>query len=314
MHKKIVSLLLCLVALMTLVLTGCGEKTTEDDNTEASARPAVTLNMWLISEKEISADTEKLVEEAFNELTQSKYTTKVDFVFLTEDEYYTALDAKFVAAAEAKLAEEDSFVLLPAVGEETTEVVETTAETVVNELGQRLLKYPDIGENQIDIIFLAGEERMIQYIQDGKLSELDTNLNSTSKVLKDYIYPSFLSQVKYEKSTYAIPNNHLIGEYTYLLVNKELAQKYYFDISKLNNFAACGDLINEIGTHETDVAPVLAYAEPTNMKYWLDGDNFSLVASYVPADATAGSRTTMRSLFDISTFTNHMILMQKCRV
>ena len=214
MHKKIVSLLLCLVALMTLVLTGCGEKTTEDDNTEASARPAVTLNMWLISEKEISADTEKLVEEAFNELTQSKYTTKVDFVFLTEDEYYTALDAKFVAAAEAKLAEEDSFVLLPAVGEETTEVVETTAETVVNELGQRLLKYPDIGENQIDIIFLAGEERMIQYIQDGKLSELDTNLNSTSKVLKDYIYPSFLSQVKYEKSTYAIPNNHLIGEYT----------------------------------------------------------------------------------------------------
>ena len=313
MRKKIVSLLLCLVALFSLSLAGCGEDATEDDNTEASARPAVTLNMWLISEKEISAETEALVEEAFNELTQLKYTTKVDFVFLTKDEYFDALDAKLTAAAEAKLAEEDSVVLLPSMGEETTEVVETTAETVVNELGQRLLKYPDVKENQVDIIFLAGEELLVKYIQEGKLSSLDTNLNSTSKVLKDYIYPSFLSQVKYEKNTYAIPNNHLIGEYTYLLVNKELAEKYYFDISKLNTFAACEELITEIGTKETDVAPVLAYAEPTNMKYWLDGDNASLIASFVSTEATAGTRTAMRSLFDIASFTNHKLLMQKCK-
>ncbi len=312
MRKIFISLLLCLVALLTLALGGCGKSEVENPDTEASARAAVTLNMWLISEKEISPETEALVEAAFNELTQSKYTTKVDLVFMTEDEYYEALDAKLAAAAEAKL-NDDSSAFLPIMGEETTEVVETTAETVVNELGQRLLKYPDVEENQIDIIFLAGEERMKQYVTDQKLSALDTNLNSTSKVLKDYIYPSFLEHVKYDKSTYAIPNNHLIGEYTYLLVNKALAEKYYFDVSKLNTFVACKDLINEIGTHETDIAPVLAFAEPTNMKYWVDGDNVSLVASYVPTQATAGSRIAMRSLFDISNFTDHMLLMQTCK-
>lgn len=311
MRKTLICCLLCMAALVSLSFGGCGKDTDSTPQEEASVRPAVTLNMWLISEKEISAETEALVEEAFNELTQSKYTTKVDFVFLTADEYFEVLDAKLSAAAEAKL-NDDSVVLLPGLGEETTEVVETTAETFVNELGQRLLKYPDVEENQIDIIFLAGEELFKRYVNDSKLSSMDTNLNSTSKVLKDYIYPSFLEQIKHEKSTYAIPNNHLIGEYTYLLVNKSLAEKYYFDISKLNTFAACKDLINEIGTNEQGIAPVLAYAEPTNMKYWV-GDGMSMIASYVPTQATVGTRTSMRSLVDISNFTDHMVLMQTCK-
>ena len=311
MRKKFTCLLLCLVAMLSLAFGGCGEEDSTDLEDEVSARKAVTLNMWVISEKEISAETEALVEEAFNELTQSKYTTKVDFIFLTEDEYFDVLDAKLAAAAENKANEDPGFVL-PGMAEETTEAVETTAEMIVNELGQRLLKYPDIEKHQIDIIFLAGQDRLTQYIQEGKLSSMDTNLNSTSKVLKDYIYPSFLEQIKYEKSTYAIPNNHLIGEYTYLLVNKELAEKYYIDVSKITSFVDCADLINEIGTKETGIAPVLAYADPVNMQYWLGNNDLALVASYVPAQATLGNRTVMRSLFDTTSFTDHMVLMQKC--
>lgn len=314
MRKKFTCLLLCLVAMLSLMFVGCGESEVDLDtntNEEVSARKAVTINMWLVSEKEISAETEALVEEAFNALTQSKYTTKVDFVFLTEDEYFDTLDTALTAAAEHKASEEPG-IFLPGFAEETTETVETTAEMVVNELGQRLLKYPDLEEHQIDIIFLSGEERLKQYISDGKLSAMDTNLNATSKVLKDYIYPSFLEQIKHEKSTYAIPNNHLIGEYTYLLINKELAAKYYFDLAKLNSFVDCADLIEEIGTKETGIVPVLSYADPVNMQYWLGNDDMALVASYVPAQATLGSRTVMRSLFDTASFTDHMVLMQKC--
>ena len=312
MRKKFTCLLLCLVAMLSLMFGGCGEEDGTDLENETSARKAVTVNMWLISEKEVSAETEALVEEAFNELTQSKYTTKVDFIFLTEDEYFDTLDAKLAAAAENK-ANEDPGIFLPGLAEETTEAVETTAEMIVNELGQRLLKYPDVEEHQIDIIFLAGQERLQQYIQEGKLSAMDTNLNSTSKVLKDYIYPSFLEQIKYEKSTYAIPNNHLIGEYTYLLVNKDLAEKYYIDVSKISTFVDCADLIEEIGTKETGIAPVLSDADPVNMQYWLGNNDMALVASYVPAQATLGSRTVMRSLFDNTSFTDHMVLMQKCK-
>lgn len=313
MRKKFISLLLCLVTVCSLALTGCGDSSSGDDssNEEASARTAVTLNMWLISEKEVSAETEALVEEAFNELTQSKYTTKVDFVFMTEDEYYETLDASLAAAAEYD-ANNFGSIVLPGMSEETTEVVETTAEMIVNELGQRLLKYPEVEEHQIDIVFLSGRDRMETYITNMYLSALDTNLNATSKVLKDYIYPSLMEQIKFDKITYAIPNNHLIGEYTYLLVNKEMAEKYYIDVDKLTSFGACAELIEEIGTNETDIAPVLAYSDPVGIKYWLDGDNMSLIASKIPAGATAGTFTPMTSLFDIPEFTDHMLLMQKC--
>ena len=313
MRKKLICLLLCLVAvILPLAMTGCGNSDTTDTDEESSARPAVSVNLWLISDKEVSAETEAAIENALNEITQSKYTTKVDLVYVTEDEYYAALDAKLEAAKKYKDEHASTEIVLPGIAESTEETEETTAETIVNELGQRLLKYPDINEGQLDIIFLSGKDRLETYAAAGELSAMDTNLNATSKILKEYIYPSFLEQTKYNKNTYAIPVNHSIGQYTYLLVNKALADKYYIDASSLNSFAACADLVEEIGRHESGVAPVLAYADPANMYYWLGGDTPSLFASYVPSSATLGSRTTMRSAFDTVGFTEHMLLMKKC--
>ncbi len=312
MKRKLIALMLCLIAVFSLSFAGCGkEEDTDVTESEASAREAVTLNMWLVSEKEISTETEAAIEEAFNELTQAKYTTKVDLVFLTEDEYFSVLDEKLTLAAENK-ANEGPAIVLPGMAVETEEIVETTAETIVNELGQKLLKYPDVEEHQVDIVFLAGKELYERYASEGKLSAMDTNLNATSKVLKDYIYPSFLEQIKYEKSTYAIPNNHLIGEYTYLLVNKELAEKYYIDTDDLLSFTDCAELIADIGANEPGVAPVLSYADPVNLHYWLGNNDMAIIASYVPTQATLGSRTVMRSIFDTASFTEHMLLMQRC--
>lgn len=315
MRRKLICLLLCLTAaLLPIAMTGCGsDNSTDTTDEEASARPAVSINLWLISEKEVSTETEAAIEEAFNEMTQSKFTTKVDLVYFTEDEYYAALDAKLKAAAEYKENNAASQIVLPGIAESTEETEETTAETIVNELGQRLLKYPDIGEGQLDIILLSGKDKLEAYASAGQLASMDTNLNSTSKILKDYIYPSFLEQTKYNKNTYAIPNNHVIGEYTYLLVNKALAEKYYIDTASLTTLASCAALIEDIGKNEPDVAPVLSYVDPVNMHYWLGDDSMSIFASYVPAVATLGSRTTMRSAFDTMNFTDHMLFMQKCK-
>ena len=248
MRKKLICLLLCLVAvILPLAMTGCGNSTTTDTDEESSSRPAVSINLWLVSDKEVSAETEAAIEEALNEITQSKYTTKVDLVYFTYDEYYAALDAKLEAAKKYKEEHTSTAITLPGIAQSTETTEETTAETVVNELGQRLLKYPDINEGQLDIIFIDGKDKLRALADAGELSTLDTNLNASSKILKEYIYPSFLEQIKYNKNTYAIPVNHQIGQYTYLLVNKALAEKYYIDVSSLNSFAACGDLVEEIG-------------------------------------------------------------------
>lgn len=314
MRKKLICLLLCLVSIiLPLAMTGCGESD-ENDGTdeESAARAAVSVNLWLISEKEVSAETEAAIEEALNEITQSKYTTKVDLVYFTADEYDAALDAKLAAVKQYKDKHASTEIVLPGIAASTETTEETTAETIVNELGQRLLRYPDINDGQLDIIFVSGKDKLNALAAAGELTALDTDLNSSSKILKEYIYPSFLEQTKYNKNTYAIPVNHSIGQYTYLLINRALADKYYIDASSLNSFAACADLIREIGNNEQGVAPVLAYADPVNMHYWLGGDTPSLFVSYVPANATLGSRTTMRCAFDNTSFTDHMLLMKEC--
>ena len=315
MRKILISLLLAATMLLPLTLVGCGDNQTDDASLEeeSSARAATTLSLWLVSEKKVSSETETAIEEALNEITESKFTTKIDLVYLTEDEYFDALDKKINVCAEYKESHPDTASALPGLAAQTTaEAEETTAATIVNELGQRLLKYPEVEENQLDIVWISGKKLYTQYAADGMLSSLDTNLNSTSKVLKDYIYPSYLEQIKYNKNTYAIPNNHLIGDYTYLLINKALADKYYIDTDKISSFTDCADLIDEIGKHESGVAPVRAYADPVNIEYWMSDGDISILASYVPATATLGSRTILRSLFDTASYTGFKLLMQKC--
>ena len=133
MRKKLICLLLCLVAvILPLAMTGCGNSTTTDTDEESSSRPAVSINLWLVSDKEVSAETEAAIEEALNEITQSKYTTKVDLVYFTYDEYYAALDAKLEAAKKYKEEHTSTAIALPGIAQSTETTEETTAETVVN--------------------------------------------------------------------------------------------------------------------------------------------------------------------------------------
>ena len=54
---------------------------------------------------------------------------------------------------------------------------------------------------------MQGYENYINYIEEGLIQQLDTELSGTSKKLKTYIYPTFLTLAN-QKGTYAIPNNH----------------------------------------------------------------------------------------------------------
>ena len=64
MRRKLICLLLCLTAaLLPIAMTGCGsDDSTDTTDEEASARPAVSINLWLISEKEVSTETEAAIE------------------------------------------------------------------------------------------------------------------------------------------------------------------------------------------------------------------------------------------------------------
>ena len=58
MKKRLFCLALCLVMLAATVLTGCSSKTLDEvqsDFTKSASEKAITLTMWLVSEKEVDA-------------------------------------------------------------------------------------------------------------------------------------------------------------------------------------------------------------------------------------------------------------------
>ena len=110
MTKRLISLVLCVLMLMSVLLTSCAEEELEL-NTSASA---ITLTMLAVTdtqvyytEEEYAALSEEekahvdavkaqydAVEEAINKITKSKYKTQLDIFYYTADQYYEMLEMK----------------------------------------------------------------------------------------------------------------------------------------------------------------------------------------------------------------------------
>ena len=247
--KKLIALSLSLLMLLSVCLTGCSEKTDEEaveDISKKASKSAMTLSLYLLSEetvekcddciahdageegaknctdqKDAQPCTYRLISDAVNRITQSKYKTRLILNYCSDEaEYYAKLEKSFADREAARKAGQ----LGAAVAEETEE-----DETFVNELGQIEIKYPTIAGYQVDIFFLGGAEKFNQYKNAGLLASLDSELADASKKLNQYVFPEFLSGIKTlgGGETYAIPNNRTVGEYTYLLLNKQALNDTY---------------------------------------------------------------------------------------
>lgn len=304
MKKRITALLLCLLMLLSVCLTSCGEEDDDVDSIEAtSSREPVTLSMWVVTGENTTEEAMLAVEEAFSAYTKSNFTTAVELVFVTEDEYETALADYYKAIKEYRAS-------VPAVTEtttvsddaaETTAEMETEAETFVNQYGVPEIKYPETEEYQIDIVLLLGSDMYYEYANGGKLQSMSSSLIDVSKKLKDYIYPYFFDAAKVSSGTMAIPNNHAVGEYTYLLVNRELAAKYYIDVEDISTVKDCMPLLEDIARNEK-TAPIKSPFECPNIKYWSADGSFSVLASDYTVDAQP------KNIFEIDSYVEYLEL------
>ena len=82
MMKRWLCLFLCALMLLSAVLTGCSSKkeTGEEDKdkiSEDASASAMTLSMWIVSEEEVTAEVANAVTRALNEITESKFKTRL---------------------------------------------------------------------------------------------------------------------------------------------------------------------------------------------------------------------------------------------
>ena len=296
MKKRFQCMFLTFVLLLTCFCVSCGDKEDIDTvtlNNGTSKAPAMTITIWGIKGDNTTDEAVALVEEAMSAITQSEYNTAVKLNLYTEDEYIEALEARMSEIAEQKELEEaaaeqeEALKMLEGAdddGDETEEAAPSEDVTSINELGLVEIVYPEPDPDQLDIFFIPDYKTYVEYADADYLSILDTELDTTGKRMKTFIHPNILGASKLNGITYSIINNKPVGEYTYLLLNKALLDKYYYDADEITQFSMADEFIMDVGANEPGITPVLGDFDPIGVQYFTaDGsyvDHYRQIKKY----------------------------------
>ncbi len=257
MKKKIVCLVLALLMVLPL-LAGCSDEGDIGDINEKAERYTTTLNVWLITESKPVADASAVllsgitprresldllsaaekatlaamseeqktawyqvgqVTEEINKLTKANFRTQLNLKYFLEADYYAAVEAAF-AKHEENIAAGN------------LQAENKTEETILNEYGIPELKYPSIPDYVVDVLFIGNQEKYTQYANSDWLADMQAQLADSAIKLNSYVSSSYLTAAAINGSVYALPNNHAVGEYIYLLADKDLMATYTGDLSE----------------------------------------------------------------------------------
>ena len=344
MNKKLVCLTLSILMLLTCVFASCSSQTKDPEDPSSTVdNSAKTITMWVVTNDETTDEAKEAVNEAFSKITKAKFKTNVVIQFCTEDEYYEKLegaikanqdeielearckkelrqykkahkgegkdDATLTAEFYAAHPEYQKFQEVEEVEDENAEVTEE--ETMVNEFGITEIKYPDAKENQVDIFYLSGYDKYMEYYGKEYLSSLSEELSTASKKLNTYISSSLLSGVQIDGGVYAIPNNVPIGEYTYMMIDKELFDHYFQKIDKISSVLDLETFLNDVKNYNGDKTPddagyvvplASTYQECLKMLCWywdLSYTDQSVYKMYY--DESTGRNYVLQHQYEVST-------------
>ena len=253
--KKLFCLFVGLL-MLTLSLCSCGGGLT--NQSVASDPQAQTLVMALIKSEKTTDEAIKRVEEAINDITQSEFNTKIVLKMFTPDEYVskiTEMSQKLWAKQEAYEESIKDKYGRPSVPEsEKNKDVRTYDVDVTlpmyykiangdyqyndeSNYGKPTTVYPAVKEDQLDILFVDSMETYYKLVDQKYIINLLPDYEENRDISK-YVNATMLSEIQKvgnaldEKNCfYAVPNNYVIPEYRYFLVNKKLYDYYQYDIS-----------------------------------------------------------------------------------
>lgn len=200
--KKILSLILCLV-LACGMLVGCDENEFPDPNYEEQGSKLELLTLNLYI---VCGDN---MAENAKVSVQNRIAG-----YMKTSEYKTILNVHYINAANYEAEVKNA---IAAGGDKMPHVVLINSESMFNSL------YNAEGGN--------------------KLLDLTDYVNSTDfKTLKTQIAASLMASSRVDEKLYSIPNNHVVGEYSYLVVNEEVEKTFHEPyLSSIKNFKSLED-------------------------------------------------------------------------
>lgn len=291
MKKRILCLALCAIMVFACFV-GCEEESREDIMNKIGKDASVnasTVTMYLLAESAVSAEQEAIIEAAVNEI-MATYDVYLDLVYKTADKYYEALEENLKTMKETAEAEKE------AKKDKTTTATEATTESedeylYIDENGLPKVYYPPNPDYHVDIFYFSGYDKYLEYKAADYLADFSTPIKDTNaKAIKHGVSTVLYDAVKSLNTKYdMMPCNTQVGEYTYLLLNKELLTSTQYTSAQIGNLLSdnCADFLKLVNDHYADYVPlyssegVLTYDTVKFLGADADGfssDAFSLIA------------------------------------
>lgn len=172
----------------------------------------------------------------------------------------TAATAEELEAAEEKNESEYDRLAKMVFGYDRNKVDEN-GNVVKDEKGNPIVEkvFPEItlSEPQIDIFLVNSSDKYIELAESGRLAKLDDYLKNEAKLITSNVYPTFITgATSVANGLYGIPVNKAIGEYEYLVFNKELLDKYGVNAEDLKTIDALESYLGIIAANEPGVVPL----------------------------------------------------------
>ena len=273
MKKRLFSLFLCILMIVTVctAFTSCSEEGNEAD--DRVIRP-MTITLAMITDEETTPEGIQLVQDAINKTTEKTYNTHVVLQLYTEKEYNTEIAKKI----QGRLYDQENNITKISMGSDT--------DVVLNEYGREITVYPEPYENQIDIFMISDGTKFIEYYRQGALEDVSSTFTtSTAALLSKYVSPDVLKYGKIGEGQYGIPSSSFYGEHEYLLINKELFDKYNYDIDSVSaDLTSIEDYLVDLAKYEHDNGVIPLYNVNEMGLESLTGGP-SVVSSYIPEGA-----------------------------
>ncbi len=298
MKRSLLALLLALIMCLSLFCTACSSSGDEENpdviKTGESEITPMTLTLYAPTKGTTTQEQVEKVQEAFNNITQSKFNTNVILKLIPEDKYEETIASTLEkihkqieeeeAAEESRLQAEKDAILRGEELPKETSAAETKADA---DKDSPEISYPAEKENQLDIFLVNSFETYYELAIAGELSPIDEEISEGSKLLNSYIYPYALRAAKIEDSVYGVFNNTVFGNYEYLLLNKELVDKYDYDPEEMSDIDSISLFLQEVKQNETDVIPFLGDLEAPVI-YW--NDTPSVIGAFVGSAFSASGK------------------------
>lgn len=370
MLKKILSLILCLCMCFGIVIsaTSCGssDSSSSNTNTGSTAKVPTTLSFLGITSEETDPENVKMVEEALNEIFKARFKTKIDLTLVTEEKYMDLVEerieiAKQYEVYDAAIAQYNAYIKKQANTSTTTtdkifgnwisggvkvtletlatRLVYVSEQTTVHEDGRVETLYPE-APSPVDIVMIVDEKMYDDFTNMGLLMDKPIDPSFTSyKNLQKYIYPTFFDELKNLKGMVnAIPNNNMLAESTYLVIDQNALNAY--------NAACNSSEVTELTPKDIFVPEGFKNYDDKNFKKFLDfvdkkdggkymvpfkeepealgvfklfsedvaiGAYLDPLVGYNPAEGEAYAKYEIKNLFEISQYTNHLTTMESYR-